>query len=69
MSPLARQTGCSVVAFDRPGWGLTSRPSKTEWEEKKMPNPYELQSQVNVHETNHQQQLLINQFVMVCSGL
>lgn len=48
MSPLARQTGCSVVAFDRPGWGLTSRPCRTEWEEKKMPNPYELQSQVNL---------------------
>lgn len=48
MNPLARQTGCSVAAFDRPGWGLTSRPSRTEWEEKEMPNPYELQSQVNL---------------------
>ena len=43
MSPLARQTGCSIVTFDQPGWGLTSRPFRTEWEEKKMPNPYELQ--------------------------
>ncbi|KAL8469052.1 hypothetical protein ACS0TY_032040 [Phlomoides rotata] len=26
MGTLARQTGCAVSAFDRPGWGLTSRP-------------------------------------------
>ncbi|KAH9311074.1 hypothetical protein KI387_026109, partial [Taxus chinensis] len=48
MAPLARQTGCSVAAFDRPGWGLTSRPDRAEWEEKRLPNPYELQSQVNL---------------------
>uniref|UniRef100_A0A0C9S4B7 TSA: Wollemia nobilis Ref_Wollemi_Transcript_25419_2929 transcribed RNA sequence n=1 Tax=Wollemia nobilis TaxID=56998 RepID=A0A0C9S4B7_9CONI len=48
MTPLARQTGCLVAAFDRPGWGLTSRPRRAEWEEKRMPNPYELQSQVNL---------------------
>eukprot|EP01018_Ginkgo_biloba_P016281 Gb_19642 [translate_table: standard] len=48
MSPLARQTGCAVAAFDRPGWGLTSRPLRGEWEEKRLPNPYELQSQVNL---------------------
>eukprot|EP01018_Ginkgo_biloba_P021043 Gb_13616 [translate_table: standard] len=47
MSPLARHTGCAVVAFDRPGWGLTSRPRRAEWEEKRLPNPYELQSQVD----------------------
>ena len=47
MNPLARQTGCPIAAFDWPGWGLPSRPPKTEWEEKEMPNPYELQSQVN----------------------
>ena len=44
MSPLAVQTGCFVVAFDRLGWGLTSHLSGTKWEEKKTPNPYELQS-------------------------
>ncbi|KAL8520475.1 hypothetical protein ACS0TY_011117 [Phlomoides rotata] len=26
MGTLARKTGCAVSAFDRPGWGLTSRP-------------------------------------------
>lgn len=48
MGPLARQTGQPVVAFDRPGWGLTSRPGRAEWEEKKMSNPYELNTQVNL---------------------
>ncbi|GLJ04958.1 hypothetical protein SUGI_0007790, partial [Cryptomeria japonica] len=47
MTPLARRTGCPVVAFDRPGWGLTSRPQRAEWEEKGLPNPYELRSQVD----------------------
>eukprot|EP00252_Welwitschia_mirabilis_P004001 TRINITY_DN14137_c0_g1_i1.p1 TRINITY_DN14137_c0_g1~~TRINITY_DN14137_c0_g1_i1.p1 ORF type:complete len:614 (-),score=82.04 TRINITY_DN14137_c0_g1_i1:317-2158(-) len=47
MHPLARHTGCVVVAFDRPGWGLTSRPQRAEWEEKGLPNPYELRSQVD----------------------
>ena len=28
MGVLARQVGCTVAAFDRPGWGLTSRPPK-----------------------------------------
>jgi hypothetical protein len=46
MTTLARHTGCAVAAFDRPGWGLTSRPRRAEWEEKRLPNPYELQSQV-----------------------
>eukprot|EP01018_Ginkgo_biloba_P020298 Gb_28413 [translate_table: standard] len=48
MSPLESQTGCTVAAFDRPGWGLTSRPSRVEWEEKGLPNPYELYSQVGL---------------------
>uniref|UniRef100_A0A453F4K0 AB hydrolase-1 domain-containing protein n=1 Tax=Aegilops tauschii subsp. strangulata TaxID=200361 RepID=A0A453F4K0_AEGTS len=43
---LARQVGCTVLAFDRPGWGLTSRPRRKDWEDKSMPNPYELESQV-----------------------
>eukprot|EP00249_Psilotum_nudum_P018569 c26867_g1_i2 orf=988-2307(+) len=46
MHPLAAQLGCMVVAFDRPGWGLTSRPDRTDWEKKGMSNPYELHSQV-----------------------
>lgn len=47
MGVLAHQVGCMVVAFDRPGWGLTSRPRKKEWEDRKFPNPYELESQVS----------------------
>lgn len=46
MSAVAREVGCRVVAFDRPGWGLTSRPQRSEWEQKGLPNPYELQTQV-----------------------
>ena len=46
LTTLARHTGCAVVAFDWPGWGLTSRPRRAEWEEKRLPNPYELRSQV-----------------------
>jgi len=45
---LARQVGCNVLAFDRPGWGLTSRPRRKDWEDKKLPNPYELESQVDL---------------------
>ncbi|XP_002962202.2 uncharacterized protein LOC9662521 [Selaginella moellendorffii] len=49
MAPLARQTGHSVAAFDRPGWGLTSRPGKNGGRDKDgLPNPYELQSQVDL---------------------
>ena len=43
---LARQVGCNVLAFDRPGWGLTSRPRRKDWEDKKLPNPNDLESQV-----------------------
>ncbi|KAL4387846.1 hypothetical protein GQ457_09G007740 [Hibiscus cannabinus] len=48
MEVLARQVGCSVAAFDRPGWGLTSRPSRTDWEGKELPNPYKLETQVDL---------------------
>lgn len=46
MGSLARQSNCAVAAFDRPGWGLTSRLRRKEWEEKDLPNPYKLESQV-----------------------
>ncbi|BAD68190.1 alpha/beta hydrolase-like [Oryza sativa Japonica Group] len=45
---LSRQVGCTVLAFDRPGWGLTSRPRRKDWEDKNLPNPYELGSQVDL---------------------
>ncbi|KAL0425075.1 UNVERIFIED_CONTAM: hypothetical protein Sradi_1042300 [Sesamum radiatum] len=48
MSDLARQTGCAVAAFDRPGWGLTSRPQQKDWEENQLPNPYKLDNQVDL---------------------
>ncbi|XP_068652198.1 uncharacterized protein [Aristolochia californica] len=47
MGPLARRVGCTVAAFDRPGWGLTSRPQR-EWEEKQLSNPYTVESQVDL---------------------
>ena len=46
MGVLARQVGCTVAAFDRPGWGLTSRMRREDWEEKELPNPYKLDTQV-----------------------
>ncbi|PSS17888.1 Epoxide hydrolase-like protein [Actinidia chinensis var. chinensis] len=48
MGVLARQVGCTVAAFDRPGWGLTSRPRQKDWEENLLPNPYKLESQVDL---------------------
>lgn len=48
MNPLERQTRCTVAAFDRPGWGLTSCPSKSEWDVKGLPNSCELESQVDL---------------------
>ncbi|KAK8584762.1 hypothetical protein V6N13_138711 [Hibiscus sabdariffa] len=48
MGVLAHQVGCSVAAFDRPGWGLTSRPSRKDWEGKELPNPYKLETQVDL---------------------
>lgn len=46
MGELAQQVGCAVTAFDRPGWGLTSRPRQRDWEENQLPNPYRIDSQV-----------------------
>ena len=46
MGVLARQTGCRVAAYDRPGWGLTSRLRAEDWEEKELSNPYKLEIQV-----------------------
>lgn len=46
MGVLAQQVGCTVAAFDRPGWGLTSRPRKQDWEGHQLPNPYKLETQV-----------------------
>ncbi|KAL2927186.1 putative esterase/lipase 2 [Bienertia sinuspersici] len=48
MGTLARQVGCTVAAFDRPGWGLTPRLQKKDWEEKQLPNPYRLDTQVDL---------------------
>ncbi|XP_059644679.1 uncharacterized protein LOC132286370 [Cornus florida] len=48
MGVLARQVGCTVAAFDRPGWGLTSRPRQKDWEENQLPNPYKLETQVDL---------------------
>lgn len=48
MGPLARQIGCTVAAFDRPGWGLTSRPRRKDWEENPLTNPYKIDNQVIV---------------------
>ncbi|KAK1548761.1 hypothetical protein Q3G72_015267 [Acer saccharum] len=48
MGALARQIGCTVAAFDRPGWGLTSRPRQKDWEEKELHNPYKLEAQVDL---------------------
>ncbi|XP_010254284.1 PREDICTED: uncharacterized protein LOC104595303 isoform X2 [Nelumbo nucifera] len=48
MRILARKVGCTVAAFDRPGWGLTSRPQRKDWEEKQLPNPYKLETQVDM---------------------
>ncbi|XP_028782195.1 uncharacterized protein LOC114738324, partial [Neltuma alba] len=45
MGSISRQSNCTVAAFDRPGWGLTSRPRRRDWEEKDLPNPYKLDSQ------------------------
>nr|DAD44824.1 TPA_asm: hypothetical protein HUJ06_003054 [Nelumbo nucifera] len=48
MRVLAHKVGCTVAAFDRPGWGLTSRPRRKDWEEKQLPNPYKLDTQVDL---------------------
>ncbi|XP_076917698.1 uncharacterized protein LOC143577857 [Bidens hawaiensis] len=48
MGELSRHVNCVVVAFDRPGWGLTSRPRRDEWESNNLPNPYMLDTQVDM---------------------
>ncbi|XP_058728929.1 uncharacterized protein LOC131601178 [Vicia villosa] len=48
MGSLAREINCTVAAFDRPGWGLSSRPRREDWEEKDLPNPYKLESQIDL---------------------
>ncbi|KAE8657614.1 Alpha/beta-hydrolase domain-containing protein isoform 2 [Hibiscus syriacus] len=48
MGLLACHVACPVAAFDRPGWGLTSRPSRKDWEGKELPNPYKLETQVDL---------------------
>ncbi|KAL3375392.1 hypothetical protein AABB24_006732 [Solanum stoloniferum] len=48
MGVLAQQVGCAVTAFDRPGWGLTSRPFRTDWEKNHLPNPYTIDAQVDM---------------------
>ncbi|XP_024973026.1 uncharacterized protein LOC112511579 isoform X2 [Cynara cardunculus var. scolymus] len=47
-SPQVSEVNCIVAAFDRPGWGLTSRPRREEWEANKLPNPYMLDTQVDM---------------------
>ncbi|KAK9690334.1 hypothetical protein RND81_09G120600 [Saponaria officinalis] len=48
MGTLARQVGYPVAAFDRPGWGLTPRLQRNDWDEKQLPNPYKLETQVDL---------------------
>lgn len=48
MGVLCQQVGCKVAAFDRPGWGLTSRLRHKDWEDKELPNPYKLETQVDL---------------------
>lgn len=45
---LSIHLGCRVVAYDRPGWGLTSRLIRKDWEERNLANPYKLESQVDL---------------------
>ncbi|KAI3814983.1 hypothetical protein L1987_14633 [Smallanthus sonchifolius] len=48
MGELSRHVNCTVAAFDRPGWGLTSRTRRDEWESNNLPNPYMLDTQVDM---------------------
>lgn len=48
MGVLSRNVGCVVAAFDRPGWGLTSRPRREEWEANSLANPYMIETQVDM---------------------
>lgn len=65
MGVLARQVGCTVAAFDRPGWGLSSRPRRKDWEEKQLPNPYKLETQVNFNSV----QMLYVSCILVVGGM
>eukprot|EP00798_Chlamydomonas_sp_ICE-L_P000009 gene9-12818_t len=46
MEPLANECGCRVIAFDRPGFGLTSRPTVTNGDN--ISNPYSVASQAQL---------------------
>ncbi|KAK9836382.1 hypothetical protein WJX74_000036 [Apatococcus lobatus] len=48
MQPLAQKCSCRVIAFDRPGFGLTSRPLLGRGMQAKETNPYTLQNQANL---------------------
>ncbi|KAL1565075.1 hypothetical protein AAHA92_07339 [Salvia divinorum] len=48
IDPLARNIGCTVAAFDRPGWGLTSRPRRKDWVENPLTNPFKIDNQVDL---------------------
>lgn len=48
MEALALQCQCRVVAFDRPGFGLTARPSITAEQRGGPHNPYALDNQVEL---------------------
>ncbi|XP_035845587.1 uncharacterized protein LOC110935643 [Helianthus annuus] len=48
MAVMSRQVNCVVASFDRPGWGLTSRPRRDDWEANKLANPYMLDTQVDM---------------------
>lgn len=65
MSPLARQIGCTVAAFDRPGWGLTSRPRRKDWEENPLNNPYKIDNQVIIFMLIHFLFIFFNGYINV----
>ncbi|KAG6425354.1 hypothetical protein SASPL_115784 [Salvia splendens] len=48
IGPLARNIGCTVAAFDRPGWGLTSRPQRKDWVENPVTNPFKIDNQADL---------------------
>ncbi|CAJ2651936.1 unnamed protein product [Trifolium pratense] len=48
LGSLAWDINCAVAAFDRPGWGLSSRPCREDREAKELPNPYKLDSQIDL---------------------
>ncbi|KAK9869036.1 hypothetical protein WJX84_005053 [Apatococcus fuscideae] len=48
MQPLAQKCGCRVIAFDRPGFGLTSRPVVGRGAAAKEASPYTLLNQAHL---------------------